>query len=135
MQLMLSVEVAYSNGDLKLLIHRHDIGITLVNYTQESSGEIMWVLRHPTIPHIHWLGLVGPFITNRNRAASEGRPLEITFSGGFGFRINAREPDTQTFLDIENTLFFTNLSNVQVWYGGVRDDLLQRYNVTVLHDA
>lgn len=55
-QLMLSVEVAYSNGDLKLLIHRHDIGLTLVDYTQESSAEIMWVLPEYPIIIIIWFG-------------------------------------------------------------------------------
>lgn len=88
---MLSVEVAYSSGNLCLRVHRHDINITLVKYDQESS-------------------------------ADRSRPLEIRFAEGFGFRINGVED----FIDGDNAVFFSNLSNVQAWYGGVLEDELQR---------
>lgn len=58
---------------------------------------------------------------NRSSSGTDGRPLVIIYAGGFGFQING-----DTFGSGDQAVFFTNLSNVQAWYGGFREELLER---------
>jgi len=59
----------------------------------------------------------------RATSGGDGRQLEILYVEGAGFRINNEE----NFIDREQSRFFTDLSRVRAWYGGVRQDMLDRY--------
>ena len=57
----------------------------------------------------------------RATSGRDGRQLEILFVDRAGYRINGG----QTFFDT-NSQFFTDLTRVKVWYGGVRESMLER---------
>ncbi len=60
----------------------------------------------------------------RNRLDTEGRRLTILHAEGRGFEIDSSD----RFLT-DNAIFFTDLTRVKAWYGGVREDLLIRYQM------
>ena len=56
----------------------------------------------------------------RSGLNTDGRELVINFVEGRGFQINS-----EIFPNLE-PIFFTDLTRVKAWYGGVREDRLKR---------
>ena len=48
---------------------------------------------------------------------SETRQLQIVFAEGVGFQVNG-----ETFIDSENAVFFSDLTNVNAWFGGINEN-------------
>ena len=66
-------------------------------------------------------------ITCSADSPTEGRVLDISYIDMFGIFVVGDTPIVIGFP------FFEDLRNVKVWYGGVREDLLERYvTVTVV---
>ena len=47
------------------------------------------------------------------------RELSIDFREGLGFQVNGMR-----FLNMDNAVFFSDLTNVKAWFGGVNQDSL-----------
>lgn len=48
------------------------------------------------------------------------RELIIAFTKGVGFQVNG-----ENFLNSDNAVFFSDLTNVKAWFGGIKKDAIE----------